>query len=265
MADNSAISEVAQKGLQTTNNVRSAVKVGKSIAAAAKGGSAGGWIGAVAAFAWENRRLVAAIIIGLIVMMLIPVVIVSMLPSLIFGGTGSAYSPTDANNPILNNAAVITENIENINLTTDSVFNESLQLKLSEIELDNLISKLYIIPLYQSTLIRTISFFKLILLHNVPFTKAKAVFEFDRKTRDEKRIMKLAFSAPMSTAEIIKCVDKNISCILCEDDVVEFLYDDKEVTSDNISETTRNLPATRSVISAISNLYLRKQILFERM
>lgn len=129
----------------------------------------------------------------------------------------------------------------------------------------NLISKLYIIPLYQSSLIRTISFFKLILLHNVPFTKAKAVFEFDRKTRDEKRIMKLAFSAPMSTAEIIKCVDKNISCILCEDDVVEFLYDDKEVTSDNISETTRNLPATRPVISAISNLYLRKQILFERM
>lgn len=129
----------------------------------------------------------------------------------------------------------------------------------------NLISKLYIVPLYQSTLIRTISFFKLILLHNVPFTKAKAVFEFDRKTRDEKRIMKLVFSAPMSTAEIIKCVDKNISCILCEDDVVEFLYDDNEVTSDNISETTRNLPATRSVISAISNLYLRKQILFERI
>ena len=129
----------------------------------------------------------------------------------------------------------------------------------------NLISKLYIVPLYQSALIRTISFFKLILLHNIPFAKAKAVFEFDRKTSDEKRIMKLAFSAPMSAAEIIKCVDKNISCILCEDDVVEFLYDDNEVTSDNISETTRNLPSTRSVISAISNLYLRKQILFERM
>lgn len=129
----------------------------------------------------------------------------------------------------------------------------------------NLISKLYIVPLYQSTLIRTISFLKLILLHNVPFSKAKAVFEFDRKTRDEKHIMKLAFSAPMSTAEIIKCVDKNISCILCEDDVVEFLYDDNLITSDNIAETTRNLPSTRSVISAISNLYLRKQILFERI
>lgn len=129
----------------------------------------------------------------------------------------------------------------------------------------NLISKLYVVPLYQSAFIRTISFLKLILIHKISYNKAKAVFEIDRKTREEKRIMKLAFSAPMSTAEIIKCVDKNISCILSEDDVVEFLYDDAELTSENISETTRYLPVTRSVISAISNLYLRKQILFERV
>lgn len=129
----------------------------------------------------------------------------------------------------------------------------------------NLISKLYIVPLYQSAPIRIISFLKLVLIHKVPFEKAKMVFEGDRKTRNEKRIMQLAFSAPMSTAEIIKCVDKNIDCILNEDDVVEFLYDDNSVTSENFAETVRSLPSTRSVISAISNLYLRKQILFERM
>ena len=95
--------------------------------------------------------------------------------------------------------------------------------------------------------------------------KAKIIFNFDRKTKNEKKIMQLAFSAPMSTAEIIKCVDKNIDCILNEDDVVEFLYDDRNITSENIAEMSRNLPATRSVISAISNLYLRKQILFERI
>lgn len=100
MAENtSGISDVVQKGMQTANTVRGAVKTGKAIAAAAKGGAAGGWIGAVAAFAWENRRLVAAIIVGLIVILLIPVVIVSMLPTLIFGGTNNAYSPTDADNP----------------------------------------------------------------------------------------------------------------------------------------------------------------------
>lgn len=136
MADNSAISEVAQKGIQAAKTVRGAVKAGKSIATAAKGASAGGWIGAVAAFAWENRRLVAAITVGIVVILLLPVVIVTMLPSLIFGGTGNAYSPADTNNPILNNATVITENIEKINLAVETVLNEGLQYTLNEIEQD---------------------------------------------------------------------------------------------------------------------------------
>lgn len=137
MADNqSAISDVAQKGMKAASTVRSAVKVGKSIAAAAKGGAAGGWIGAVAAFAWENRRLVAAIIVGLVVILLLPVVIIAMLPTLIFGGTGSAYSPMDADNPILNNPTVITENIESVTTSVETVFSESLNVILEEIEQD---------------------------------------------------------------------------------------------------------------------------------
>ena len=88
--DSSAISDVVQKGLNTANTVRGAVKTGKAIAAAAKGGTAGGWIGAVAAFAWENRRLVAAITVGVVVIFLLPVVVVSMLPSIVFGGTTDA-------------------------------------------------------------------------------------------------------------------------------------------------------------------------------
>lgn len=137
MADNqSVISDVAQKGMKAASTVRNAVKVGKSIAAAAKGGAAGGWIGAVAAFAWENRRLVAAIIVGLVVILLLPVVIIAMLPTLIFGGTGSAYSPMDADNPILNNPAVITENIEAVTTSVETVFSESLNVILEEIEQD---------------------------------------------------------------------------------------------------------------------------------
>lgn len=137
MANNqSAISDVAQKGMKAASTLRSAVKVGKSIAAAAKGGAAGGWIGAVAAFAWENRRLVAAIIVGLVVILLLPVVIISMLPTLIFGGTGSAYSPMDADNPILNNPTVITENMEAVTTSVETVFSESLNVILEEIEQD---------------------------------------------------------------------------------------------------------------------------------
>lgn len=136
--DSSAISDVVQKGLNTANTVRGAVKTGKAIAAAAKGGTAGGWIGAVAAFAWENRRLVAAITVGVVVIFLLPVVVVSMLPSIVFGGTTDAYSPDDINNPILNNYEVIDNNIETLNLALGDVFADGLSITLENIENDKL-------------------------------------------------------------------------------------------------------------------------------
>ena len=135
----------------------------------------------------------------------------------------------------------------------------------SEDALYNLISNLYIIPLYQSPFIRIISFLRMVFIFKLPYEKAKVLFERDKKNKNERRIMKLAFSAPMSTAEIVKCMDKNIDFILNEDDVMEFLYDDKFTTSENIAESVRGLSSVRTVLTAVSNLYLRRQILFERM
>lgn len=129
----------------------------------------------------------------------------------------------------------------------------------------DLISGLYIIPLYQSPFIRIISFLRMVFIFKLPYEKAKVLFERDKKNKNERRVMKLAFSAPMSTAEIVKCIDKNIDFILNEDDVVEFLYDDKFTTSENIAESVRGLSSVRTVLTAVSNLYLRRQILFERM
>ena len=135
----------------------------------------------------------------------------------------------------------------------------------SEEALYDLISGLYIIPLYQSPFIRIISFLRMVFIFKLPYEKAKVLFERDKKNKNERRIMKLAFSAPMSTAEMVKCIDKNIDFILNEDDVVEFLYDDKFTTSENIAESVRGLSSVRTVLTAVSNLYLRRQILFERM
>lgn len=129
----------------------------------------------------------------------------------------------------------------------------------------DLISGLYIIPLYQSPFIRIISFLRMVFIFKLPYEKAKVLFERDKKNKNERRVMKLAFSAPMSTAEIVKCIDKNIDFILNEDDVMEFLYDDKFTTSENIAESVRGLSSARTVLTAVSNLYLRRQILFERM
>ena len=76
--NNNPASEPLQKGAQAANAVRGAVKTGKAIAAAAKGASAGGLYGAIAAFAWENRGLILKIIIAATAVFLIPVIIICM-------------------------------------------------------------------------------------------------------------------------------------------------------------------------------------------
>ena len=137
MADNNSSStDVMQKSIQTANQIKGAIKTGKSIAAAAKGSAAGGWIGAAAAFAWENRRLVVGIIIGLVVILLLPAVILAMLPSLIFDGLMDAFSPDDPSTPIINNPTVIEENIKSIETTVKTAFNDSLDSIIEEIEED---------------------------------------------------------------------------------------------------------------------------------
>ena len=122
------LSEAVQKGLQTASTVRGAVKTGKAIAGAAKGASVGGAAGAAIGFAWENRKALTAIIIGCVALLLLPVVIISMLPSLVFGGLDNA----DA----LNNPSAVTQNIEELNESVNRVLSESLGCVLEEIETD---------------------------------------------------------------------------------------------------------------------------------
>ena len=50
-----------------------------------------------------------------------------------------------------------------------------------------------------------------------------------------------------------------------EDELIDTLYHDEYTTSENIAHSVRFLPQCRPVITSVANLYLRKQIIFERM
>lgn len=79
-----------------------------------------------------------------------------------------------------------------------------------------------------------------------------------------KKVLRLANQAMLSTAEIIKCVEQNKLDFRTEEELLDTLYYDDYTTSENISYTVRSLPQCRPVIASIANLYLRKQIIFER-
>ncbi|MCM1214949.1 MAG: hypothetical protein NC331_06520 [Lachnospiraceae bacterium] len=129
----------------------------------------------------------------------------------------------------------------------------------------DLLSSLYIIPTNGPFMLRIASFLKLTLFKHVPFSAARKLFRRDIRTEKEKQVMDLARQALLSTAEIIQCMEKGLRILPDEESIVEKLYDDPYTTSDNISYVVQNAPGSQAVTLAVANLYLRQQIIFERI
>lgn len=135
MADNSRpVAEPLQKGAQTAQAVRGAVKTGKAIAAAAKGAATGGVWGAAAGFLWGNRKLVVKIILAATALLMLPILILCMLPGVIFGGFDHSHSPIDPDTPILNSGKVIDSHLAEISTAVSGVLSEALADTLAAID-----------------------------------------------------------------------------------------------------------------------------------
>ena len=128
----------------------------------------------------------------------------------------------------------------------------------------DLLAGLYVVPLSESIPLRLVTFLKL-RLKGVPYANAKRLFCRDHPTAREAQIMRLSRQALLSTAELIKCVETGITDISTDSKLMDALYADNDTTSDNIRYLMQNVPSTVPVTLAIANLYLRKQIIFERL
>ena len=128
----------------------------------------------------------------------------------------------------------------------------------------DLLSELYVIPISENLFLRMISFIRLTLFSRLPYSITKKIFSKDKRNDNEKKVMRLANRAILSTAEIIKCINQNVLSFTTDEDLLDVLYHDEYTTSDNIAYAVRSLPQCRPVITSIANLYLRKQIIFER-
>ena len=129
----------------------------------------------------------------------------------------------------------------------------------------DLLSSLGIIPASGSMLMRSISFVKLVAGRRVPIQQALKLFQKDRRTDYETRVMRLAQQALLSTAEIIKCVEQDVAYLPNEQFLMEAVYGDDETTCYNIAGIMKNSRSSQAVTLAVANLYLRQQIIFERI
>ena len=127
----------------------------------------------------------------------------------------------------------------------------------------DLLGSLSIIPTSGPFFLRLASFVKLTLLAHVPVSAARKLFQKDKRTKYEALVMRLAGQALLSTAEIIKCIDKNISRLPNECALLDSLYGDETTTSDNIASMVKISQSSKPVTLAVANLYLRQQIIFD--
>lgn len=127
----------------------------------------------------------------------------------------------------------------------------------------DLLAPLYVIPMENSLPHRAASFLKSILSGLSPLAAAGKFFRRDKRPEQEQQIMGLAAQALLSTAELIKCAEKNIRSLPSEESILDSLYDDDHTTSDNLPFLAWTFPSCRTVIPAVASLYLRQQIIFE--
>lgn len=76
--------------------------------------------------------------------------------------------------------------------------------------------------------------------------------------------MALGRCVPLSTAELVRCAERGVPDTASDLQMLDLLYGDQETTSDNIVSEMRTAAACQSVTAAVANLYLRKQVIFER-
>ena len=127
----------------------------------------------------------------------------------------------------------------------------------------DLISELYVVPVSENVFMRLLSFVRL-TFDKVPFSSTKRILYRDKRSKSEKKVMRIVNQATFSTAEIIKCVETDKLRFTSDEDILDALYADEYTNADNISYIAKSSPARGTVISDVANLYLRQQIIFGR-
>ena len=77
--------------------------------------------------------------------------------------------------------------------------------------------------------------------------------------------MALARQELLSTAELVKCAEVGARDISTGEKLMEALYDDDDTTCDNMPALMRAAKSREEITMAVANLYLRKQIVLQRI
>ena len=115
------------ESVSVASNTMQAVNTGKAISAAAKGAAAGGPYGAVIGAALSARKHIGKIAAAALVLLALPLLFILLLPGLAFGSLTDSGASGAAGQPILNNNAAITENMNQAAFAINQILGEGIE------------------------------------------------------------------------------------------------------------------------------------------
>lgn len=129
----------------------------------------------------------------------------------------------------------------------------------------DLLGGLYVVPVSERLSLRLITVLNLMLFRGVPWRMVRILFRRDRRDDREAQVMALSKQALLSVAELVKCAEVGAEDVSTDRKLLDALYDDADSTSANLPFTMRGAASAKPVTMAVANLYLRKQIVLERL
>lgn len=109
------------------SNTMQAVRTGKAMSAAAKGAAAGGPYGAAIGAALSARKHIGKIAAAALVLLALPLLFILLLPGIIFGSLTDSGASGAAGQPILNDNAAITENVNQAAFAINQILGEGIE------------------------------------------------------------------------------------------------------------------------------------------
>lgn len=128
-----------------------------------------------------------------------------------------------------------------------------------------LLANLYLVPLHSSFLHKIMAFARLVLKEGVPISTAKIVLEKDDFTDTEQKVMHLAKQAMLSSAEVVKCIGRDVTDVSTSEKVMDALYDDDVSTCDNLGYFMKFFKDHQQTVEAIATLYLNRNLVFDKL
>lgn len=127
-----------------------------------------------------------------------------------------------------------------------------------------LLANLYVIPMESSFIAKVRVFFRLMIQDHIPVSVARVVFQNESYTEMEKKVLHLAKQTHLSCAEILKCIEENVTDLSSSEKVLTALYDDDYSTCDNLGWFMRFYDNHKCILEAISTLYLNRCVIFDK-